>query len=174
MERAQGPGQVTFNGRTFSVRVDPVLTRSGDSTREVVVRGPAIAILAETDRGVVVIRQYRWAIQQWMWELPAGRQEAGEDRETAARRELEEETGWRASSLQWIDRFYPSPGYSTEWIDLFYTRDLVSGHPHPDPDEELELYIWGRSEVLTRLQRHEIQNGVTLFGLNWWLRTRSG
>ncbi|MDA8194294.1 MAG: NUDIX hydrolase [Thermaerobacter sp.] len=173
MEKARGPGRVVFAGRKLTVRVDPVDTSGGPGTREVVVRGPAVAVVAQAVSGLIVIRQFRWALQRQLWELPAGEIDPGESPAQAALRELAEETGYRAGRLIWVDRFYPSPGYSTEWLDLFYATDLAATPRSPDPDEEIEVEVWARDEVERRLAHHDVINGIALLGLNWWLRTQA-
>lgn len=170
MERSRGTGQVVFEGRILSVRVDPVDVPSGQSTREVVVKSPAVAVVTQVPEGLVIIRQYRWAMQEMLWELPAGVVEPNESAVEAIRRELVEEAGYWANTLQWVDTFYPSPGYSAERLDLYFTDDVHGVPRQPDQDEELEVHIWSRQTVLDHLARHEVKNGITLFGLNWWLR----
>jgi ADP-ribose pyrophosphatase len=170
VERSRGEGQVVFRGRAVTVRVDPIWARSGPSTREVVERQPAVAILPEDGQErIVVIRQFRWAVSRWLWELPAGLVEVDESEEAAARRELEEETGFRAGQLRRVHQYFPSPGYSTERLTLFYATDLTAGVQQLDPDEDISWERWDRNTVLQHLVDQDIDNGITLLGLYWWL-----
>lgn len=132
-----------FEGRIFDVVVEHVRLPSGlEQELAIVDHAGAVAVCALTANGeLVLVRQYRHATGRWMTEVPAGRLEAGEDPETAARRELEEETGYRARSWRLLQRFYPAPGFCSENMWLFLARDLVpiaEKRPHDD-DEELEV-----------------------------------
>ncbi|MBX5466554.1 MAG: NUDIX hydrolase [Firmicutes bacterium] len=168
-EEAAGPGTVVFAGRTLAVRVDPVQIGGRATTREVVVRVPAVAVVAENANGaVLVIRQFRWAVGQWLWELPAGKVEAGESPEATARRELEEETGWRARIWEAVGRFFPSPGYTQEQVHLFYATDLHPGQAGGDADERVTVAFWDAQAVDAALAAGAVENGIAWLGLLWW------
>lgn len=170
MERAHGTPQVVFAGRVLTVRVDPVLAKSGETTREVVVRVPAVAIAAETSRGeLVVIRQHRWAVGEDLYELPAGVMDVEESPLAAAQRELSEETGFTAGTWEDIVSYYPSPGYSTEVVHLFHAVDLTAGEAHGDPDEEIAVEYWSPAQARQHLAAGHVKNGILLIGLHWWL-----
>ncbi len=170
MEEANGPGQTVFSGRAVSVRVDPVKVAGRTSTREVVQRVPAVGILAETDdHRLVVIQQYRWAVQQWLWELPAGKVDADEEPLAAAVRELKEETGYRANQWQLIYRFYPSPGYTNEEIYLFYATGLDADLAQPEPDEDIRVESWDKDRICDILKATQPLNAIWLVGIHWWL-----
>lgn len=171
MEHRSGPGEWKYRGRTISVRVDPVRVGLIATTREVVVRVPAVAILAETSRQqVVMIRQYRWAVGATLWELPAGKVDAGEDPASAARRELHEETGYEARHWSLIQEFYPSPGYTDEKIYLYYATDLCKKEAMPEADEDIITVLWTQEQVTRFIQKPEPLNGIAYAGLQWWLR----
>jgi ADP-ribose pyrophosphatase len=132
-----------FEGRIFDVVVEHVRLPSGlEQELAIVDHAGAVAICALTANGeLLLVRQYRHATGKWMTEVPAGRLEAGEDPETAARRELEEETGHRARRWRLLQRFYPAPGFCSEHMWLFLARDLepiADKRPHDD-DEEIEV-----------------------------------
>ncbi|MCY0877693.1 MAG: NUDIX hydrolase [Firmicutes bacterium] len=174
MEERAGASQVVFRGRVLTVRVDPVHAKAGLTTREVVERGPAVAIVAETaDHHLVVLRQFRWPVQAWLYELPAGMIDGGESPLAAAARELEEETGYRAQHWQPLYCYYASPGYSNELIYLFYATGLEPGPPHADPDEDLDVLCWSVEEVQAHLASGEVLNGILVIGLTWWLQHRA-
>ncbi len=170
MEELAGVPQVVFEGRVLSVRVDPVRAKSGPGIREVVVRPGAVAVVAENSRGeVVLIRQYRWAVGKHLIEIPAGLIDDGESPEEAARRELAEETGYRARQWSLLSSFYTSPGYSTEQLFLFHARDLTLGEAEGDPDEEISVEHWEKNRVRKALASGQFSNGILLVGLLWWL-----
>jgi len=170
VEHQRGDSATAFQGKVLSVRVDPVWAKSGPTTREVVVRGPAVGIVAETPEGsLVILRQYRWAIQQYQYELPAGMVEAHESPVQAAVRELREETGWQAGRIRPIFRYFTSPGYTTEEIFLYFADHLTMGSTQPDPDEELEILTWTRGQARDKLANPDSSNAILLVGLLWWL-----
>jgi ADP-ribose pyrophosphatase len=131
-------------GRIFDVTRERVRLPSGlEQQLEIVRHAGAVAIAALDAEGrLVLVRQYRQAVGEWLVEVPAGRLEPGEDPETAARRELEEETGLRARRWSVLARFWPAPGFCSEQMTLFLAQDLepagASRRAH-DADEELEV-----------------------------------
>ncbi|MCL5115811.1 MAG: NUDIX hydrolase [Firmicutes bacterium] len=175
MERSNGESQVAFRGRVLSVRVDPVVAKSGPTTREVVERPSAVAIVAETDaHEVVVIRQFRWAVGQFLYELPAGVVDPGEAPLAAAKRELAEETGYRAREWAPVYHYFVSPGYSTEVVHLYQARSLTPGEAHGDPDEDIQVELWTKSQAIEKIRQGFVQNGILLMGLQWWLKGATG
>jgi ADP-ribose pyrophosphatase len=131
----------------------------------------AVAALDEEGR-LLLVRQYRHPAGEWLVEVPAGRVEPGEPELDAARRELEEETGYRAESWSLLRRFWPAPGFCSERMSLFLARGLTPAgaqrRPH-DPDEELELLRWTPAEVLARAT-----DAKTLLAASGLLRGPSG
>lgn len=145
--------QTVFEGRILELRREAVRLPSGlEQELEVIEHSGAVAIAAELDDGaLVLVRQYRHATGEWLDEIPAGRLEPGEDPLGAARRELEEETGLRAEEWELLARFYPAPGFSSEWMHLFGARALrpvPGGGLAQDADEEIEVVRRGPEDVL--------------------------
>lgn len=135
--------ETLLQGRIFDVVEETIRLPSGLEQRlQLVDHHGAAAVAALTEAGeLLLVRQYRHAAGEWMLEVPAGRLEEGEDPLAAARRELEEETGYRAADWSVLGRFYPAPGFCSEYMTLFLARDLElvpERRPHDD-DEELEL-----------------------------------
>ena len=132
-------------GRAFRTRRDRVRLPNGREATMDVVRHPVSVILVPLpDPGrVILVRQYRYAVDRWIWELPAGNVEPGEDREAAALRECAEETGWTARRVERMGAFYPSPGYCDE-VMLFYrlTELTETARLALDADEVLEPRIF--------------------------------
>ncbi|MDI3297919.1 MAG: NUDIX hydrolase [Bacillota bacterium] len=142
--------------RRFTVRGREVTHWFVDSPRVACV----IPILP--DGRILLERQYRAALDSWILELPAGKADPGEELEACARRELEEETGYRARSLRELFWFWPAPGYSNEEIHLFVARDLERGERNLDPGEELEVEPLTLEAFLAAVEAGRIHDGKTL------------
>jgi ADP-ribose pyrophosphatase len=151
-------------GKIFDVVAERLRLPSGlEQDLEIVAHPGAVCIAPLLEDGrLLLVRQYRHAAGDWLLEVPAGRLEAGEDPLTAARRELEEETGHRAG--RWTERtaFLPAPGFCSERITLFEARELAAvegGGREADPDEEIELVRRTPREVL---EGGEVRDAKTL------------
>jgi ADP-ribose pyrophosphatase len=149
--------EVRYRGRIFTVRHDHVRLPSGLEQRvDVVQHAGAVAVAALDDDGrLLLVRQYRQPVGDWLVEVPAGRLEQGEDALGAARRELEEETGFRAGRWTLVRRFWPAPGFCSEHMSLYLAQELEpvgDRRRPPDPDEEIELVRWSPEQVLASCQ----------------------
>ena len=117
------------------------------------------------DPRVVLIRQFRHAADGYIWEVPAGRLDGGEQPEACAARELEEETGMRARRLERLTTIYTTPGFTDERIHLFLADGLEPGAEHREADEFMELHTLRWSQVLGMIERGEVADGKTLVSL---------
>jgi len=154
-----------YDGRIVSLELHDVELHNGVRTkREIVRHGPAVAVVAETHDGrFAFVRQFRKPVERAMLEIVAGNCEPGEALDVSARREVREETGYDAESLERLGAIYPSPGYVDERIEIFYAR--LSEQPvgkDLDDDEHVELYVYDRREVLELIRSEGIQDGKTL------------
>lgn len=151
----------------LSLDVDDVEEPGGvRAVREVVRHSGSVATLAVHDDGrVVLVRQYRYAVQREVWELPAGRRDADESPEAGARRELEEETGLEAARIEPIFTFFTTPGFCDEVMHLFRATGLRQGKARPEEDERIEVRAMGLDEALEMIRRGEIQEGKTVVAL---------
>ncbi len=170
--------QSLVRGPIFDVALETVRLPSGRVQSLHIVRHPGAVGIAPVCEGgeLLLVRQYRHAAGEWLVEIPAGRLEAGEDPLAAARRELEEETGHRASRWEVLTRFLPAPGFCSERMTLFAARELENapaGALPPDPDEEFELLRLRPEEIL---QSDEVRDAKTLLAAALLLRKhpRSG
>ncbi|HEY8393289.1 MAG TPA: NUDIX hydrolase [Thermaerobacter sp.] len=159
--------ETVYRGKIFNLRRDTVRLRDGTvASRDIVEHPGSVVIAAVTDRReVILVRQYREPAGRFLWELPAGRRDPGEEPLAGARRELEEETGLRARTWRLLATFYASPGYTTEFKWLFLAQDLEPGSRRPDPDEDIEVRAVPLAEALAMAARGEILDAKTLIGL---------
>lgn len=143
--------------------------------REVVVHPGAVVILPLVDRDrVCLLKNYRLAVGETLWELPAGTLEPGEDPAQTAHRELIEETGYRAGAIRPLHQFWMSPGILSEKMHLYLATDLSPGPAEPEWSEELEPSVIAWNDALAMVDRGEIRDAKTLVGLLWWERNRLG
>lgn len=162
-----------FEGRALTIDVATIEMPNGRrSTREIVRHRGAAVILGERPDGrYVLVRQYRRAIEQTLLEVVAGCLEEGEPPEEAARREMEEESGYTVTALEKIGEIVPCPGYSEERLYLFYAR--VTQEPRsqrPDFDENLEPVVMTAEEIDRAIDSGELYDGKSL--VIWYLRQR--
>lgn len=162
-------GRTAFDGRIFSVDVDRVALPNGREVTMEVVRHPrSVVLLPMPDlHHVVLVRQYRYAIDRWIWELPAGSLEPDEDPEVAARRECLEEIGQAPRRVEHLATFYPTPGYCNEEM-LFYKLEGLERSTAPveqDEDEQIEPRIFTLLEAQELVSRGEIVDMKTAVGL---------
>lgn len=160
---------VTYDGPLFRVHHDKLIEPGGkQSERDVIRHNGSVVVLAvdnsknKKDPWLVVERQYRHAANQFLWELPAGKLDPGEDPLAGAQRELEEETGYRAKKWKPFVEYYASPGFLGESMKVFLAEGLTPGHPHPEDDEEIELRLVKLSDVVRMIDNGAILDGKTL------------
>jgi ADP-ribose pyrophosphatase len=164
--------EVSYQGPLFRVTRDRIKEPGADieSTREVVRHNGSVVILAidssksKKDPWVVIERQYRHAAGQYLWELPAGKLDPGEEPLTGAQRELQEETGYRAKKWKLLIEYWASPGFLGEAMKLYLAEGLIAGEAHPEEDEKIDFRLVKLSEVLKKIAKGEIQDGKTLVG----------
>jgi ADP-ribose pyrophosphatase len=160
-----------YQGPAFSVFQDFV--REGDYTgqRDVVRHSGSVVIAPVDDTGgeprILLARQYRYAADQYMWELPAGRIDAGEQTLTAAKRELLEETGIRAKKWKRLFGFYASPGFLDETMDIFLATELDQGDAQPEADEQIEAKFFPLKNALNMVKSGEIADAKTMMTVLW-------
>lgn len=147
-------------------------------TRDIVRHGGSVVILAiddskKRDPLVILERQYRHAAGHFLYEVPAGKIDPNEDRLAAAKRELTEETGFRAKKWTKLARYYASPGFLAEWMQVFLAEGLTPGATSPDEDERIELLMVPFSELLRLIDKGEIHDGKTIIAATMYARLRS-
>jgi ADP-ribose pyrophosphatase len=163
-------------GSFLNVRRDTVRLPSGDiATREYVVHPGAVVVVPLLDDGQLVMeRQYRYPLGQVILEFPAGKIDPGEDRLHCARRELIEETGYRASEWARAAIIHNAPAYSTELIEIWFARGLRQGERRLDHGEFIDLCVMAADELDALAARGELTDLKTLACLMWLQKWRSG
>ena len=156
-----------FDGRLLGVRIDTVKLPNGkESTREVVEHPGAVAIIAITaDNEMVLVRQFRQPTGEILLEVPAGVPLKGESGEAAARRELEEETGYHAKKIKKLWEGYTTPGYSNELIHYFLALDMNLMKQRPDEDEFVEVELIDIEACLDMVKTGKIRDNKTAIGI---------
>ena len=156
-----------YDGKILSLRLDKVLLDNGvETTRAVVEHNGAAAIVPITDDGkVILVRQYRYAVERDLLEVPAGTIGRGETPEECAARELEEETGYTSGGMKKITEFFSAPGYSTEKIHVFLARRLTRSKMHTDEDEQIRVETMPMAEALAKVRSGEISDGKSICAL---------
>ncbi len=161
--------RTVFEGRIFSVGVDTVALANGHVVDMEVVRHPRSVVLVPMPdiHHVVLIRQYRYVVDRWLWELPAGSLEPGEDPEAAAARECHEEIGRLPRRLERLAALLPTPGYCDEEMLIYKIDGLVEPNApaEGDPDEEIEPRTFTLAEARAMVERGEIVDMKTVVGL---------
>ena len=159
--------RIAYKGKHIQVREDRVIEPAGyEASREIVVHPGAVCIVARpTPDEVILIRQYRHAAGGELIEIPAGTLHEGEDPMGCAIRELEEETGYKASKMVERAKFWTTPGFTTEFMYLYEATGLQKTKIHPDEDEVIEVDIVRSSEALQMIDDGGIQDAKTILGL---------
>jgi ADP-ribose pyrophosphatase len=172
--------EVVYQGSLFRVLHDKLLEPGGKPSERDVIRHNGSVVILAIDRSkskknpwIVVERQYRHAANQYLWELPAGKLDPGEDPLAGAKRELAEETGYSARKWTPLVEYYASPGFLGESMKVFVAEGLVAGNAHPEEDEEIEFRLVKLSQVLKMIEKGAILDGKTLTSVLLYARLNS-
>jgi ADP-ribose pyrophosphatase len=164
-----------YSGRVIDLDVDDVEEPGGVRGKREVVRqhGSVAALPVHDDGRVTLVRQYRYAVDALVWELPAGRRDPGETPEEGARRELEEEVGLRPRFVEPIATFWTTPGFCDEVMHLFRATGFETVPARPEADERIDAGTFTLLELEAMIHRGEVREGKTLVALLMELRRRS-
>ena len=171
--------KIAFDGPLFRVMREDVREPGNKlSHRDIIRHNGSVVILAVVDSSkrdplIVMERQYRHAAGQYLWEVPAGKMDEEEERLVAAKRELKEETGYRAKRWTKLVRYFASPGFLGEWMQIFLAEGLIAGEAEPEEDELLEVVLVPLSEVLRMIDAGKILDGKTLVSVQLYARLRA-
>ena len=161
--------ELRYEGPLFRIYTEQVKEHAGKTLRRDIIRhnGSVVILPVDSSRSkrdpyIVLERQYRHAAGQFLYEVPAGKMEPGENRLRAAKRELREETGYTARKWTHLTRYFASPGFLGEWMQVFLAEDLIPGPSAPEDDESFEIQRVPLSELLRLIDRGQVQDGKTL------------
>ncbi|MBW8064958.1 MAG: NUDIX hydrolase [Nitrospira sp.] len=166
-----------FKGRVVTLNLETVTLPNGATVELEVIHHPgAAAVVPMKENGtVVLIRQYRHAVGGYIYEIPAGKLHPGEDPRDCAMRELEEEVGYRATSLELVTTFFTTPGFTDEVIHIYKGTGLTPGTQKLGGDEVLDIVEIGLEKAIDQIQDGTIRDGKTIVGLqSVYIREMSG
>jgi len=170
--------KLSYDGPLFRVYTDEIVEDGRKVTRDVVRHNGSVVILAiddaksKRDPMIVMERQYRHAAKEYLLEVPAGKMEEGEDALAGAKRELLEETGFQARRWRKMVRYFASPGFLGEWMQVFIAEGLTSGAAQPEYDEQLEIELIPLSKLLRMIEEGKVHDGKTLISVMLYDRLR--
>jgi ADP-ribose pyrophosphatase len=156
-----------YNCKLFRVTEDKAVDpKNGFEIKRSVVRhaGSAVMMAMDDKKRILLVRQYRLPAGEYMWELPAGKVDDGEKPMQAAKRELAEETGYKARKWSKLVSFFASPGFVQERMTIFLATDLIKGEATPMDDEQIETRWFKRKEVAQMIRDGKIEDGKTIIG----------
>jgi ADP-ribose pyrophosphatase len=164
--------KLAYKGRVFNVYADTVIEATGHQhVREVIRHNGSVVILAvdeaknAADPDVILERQYRHATGQFLFELPAGKIDGKESPLAAAKREMIEETGYRAKKWKMLVKYFASPGFLGEWMQIYLAQEIREGTAQPEADEQIEVLRVPLSQAIQMVAEGKIHDGKTLIGL---------
>jgi ADP-ribose pyrophosphatase len=169
---------LSYEGPLFRVYTDKILENGRELTRDVIRHNGSVVILAvddaksKRDPMIVMERQYRHAAREFLLEVPAGKMEEGEDALAGAKRELLEETGFKAKRWRKMIRYFASPGFLGEFMQVFLAEGLTLGDARPEFDEQIELEMMPLSRLLKMIDEGKIHDGKTLISVMLYARLR--
>ena len=166
MQERKLSSEMKFDGKLIKVTYDIAEVNGKESWREVVHHPGASAVVAiDEENRIIMEKQFRYALNDYLLEIPAGKLDKGEDPLVCAKRELEEETGIIASEWISLGTIATSPGFCNEVIHLFVAKGLSKGEIHWDEDEYVEVERYTFDELLQRIQEEKIKDSKTLSAL---------
>jgi ADP-ribose pyrophosphatase len=161
-----------YEGKIFGIRRDEVIEPSGvHATREVITHPGSVVVLPVLPDGrILMIRQYRHATRQYLWELVAGRIDAGENPRQAAARELIEETGYRAKKFRIFLDIFPTPGFLEERMFILLAEGLTAGAAEPEDDEKIISRVYNRKKLEEMIRTGKLRDAKSIAGILYYFR----
>jgi ADP-ribose pyrophosphatase len=164
--------KIVYQGRVFGIRRDEVIEPSGvRTTRELITHPGSVVVLPVLPDGrILMIQQYRHAARQYLWELVAGRIDAGETPLQAAERELIEETGYRATKFRIFLDIFPTPGFLEERMFLLLAEGLTPGEAEPEEDEKIISRAYNHKQLEEMIRTGKLRDAKSIAGILYYLR----
>jgi ADP-ribose pyrophosphatase len=164
--------EAVLHTRVFEVQREKVIEPSGlEATRDIIVHPGSVVVLPVLPDGrIVLIRQYRHSVEQYLWELVAGRRDGDESFVAGARRELREETGYTAGKMHLLVDLFPSPGFLRENMAIFLATGLKKGAANPEPDERITQKVVTLREAERWIRNGKIRDGKTVAGILYYAK----
>jgi ADP-ribose pyrophosphatase len=164
--------KILYTGKVFRVQRDTVIEPGGvRADRDIVVHPGSVVVMPVFEDGrVLLIRQYRHTVGEFLWELVAGRKEPDETPSAAARRELLEETGYTARRLRKMLHIIPTPGFVNEWMWIFAAEGLVEGNARPEEDEKITPRIFTLKQLDAMIRSGRLRDAKSIAGLLYYMR----
>jgi ADP-ribose pyrophosphatase len=170
--------KLSYEGPLFRVHTDQIKENGRELTRDVIRHNGSVVVLAVDDSKskrdplIVMERQYRHAAKEVLLEVPAGKMEEGEDALAGAKRELLEETGFKAKRWRKMIRYFASPGFLGEFMQVFLAEGLTLGDAQPEYDEQIEIEMIPLSRLVQMIDAGKIYDGKTLISVMLYVRLR--
>ncbi|MBZ5497592.1 MAG: NUDIX hydrolase [Acidobacteriia bacterium] len=164
--------EVLYQGKVVDLEVDTIRLPSGRSAIREVVKHPGgvVAVPLLDDGKLLLIRQFRYPLQKYIFEFPAGKLDSGQTPLDTMKRELEEETGYQAADMRYEFSFHTSPGFCNEIIHLFLASGLTRVAQRLEEGEHISVESYTQDECLQMIQRGEIADAKTILGILWYRR----
>ena len=164
--------EVLYQGKVFRLQRDTVIEPGGvRAERDIIIHPGSVVVLPVFPDGrILMIRQYRHSVGEFLWELVAGRKEPNEKPPDAARRELVEETGYAAKRLTQMMRVVPTPGFVNEWMWIFAAEGLTKGAAQPEEDERITPRIFTLKQAEKMIERGTLRDAKSVCGILYYLR----
>ena len=160
--------EIKFQGKVFDLKVDDIVYDSGnEGIREVAVHpGGAVVVPVKDNNKIIMVKQFRYALQKVLIELPAGKLETNEDPMKCAIRELEEETGYSSRKIEKLGSIYTTPGFCTEELHIYLAKDLKSGnHNREEGEFGMQIFEFTLDEIEGKIKTDEIKDSKTICGI---------
>jgi ADP-ribose pyrophosphatase len=164
--------EILYQGKVFRLQRDTVIEPGGvQAVRDIIVHPGSVVVLPVFEDGrVLLIRQYRHSVGEMLWELVAGRKEPEESPVAGARRELLEETGYRAKRFRKLMRVVPTPGFVNEWMWIFAAEGLSAGEAQPEEDEKITPRIFTLKQAEKMIERGTLRDAKSICGILYYAR----